>query len=87
VNFLWDAPDERAGIDRAIDRVFRATIAFGGTLTGEHGLGVLKAPWLPLEQAPELIDLQRRIKSLFDPHGLLNPGKMFPARGRGHGAC
>jgi glycolate oxidase len=86
VNFLWDDPGDRPRVDRAIDAVFRATVDFGGTLTGEHGLGVLKAPWLPLEQSEAVIDMQRRIKSLFDPRGLLNPGKMFPAPG-GHRAC
>ncbi len=85
VNFLWDDPDGRARVDRAIEDVFRATIALGGTLTGEHGLGVLKRDYLSLEQAEPLIEVQRRIKDAFDPRGLLNPGKMFPPRG--HRAC
>ena len=86
VNFLWDDPDGKARVDRAIEEVFRITIELGGTLTGEHGLGVLKRDYLPLEQSEPLIELQRRIKDTFDPLGLLNPGKMFPARG-GHRAC
>jgi glycolate oxidase len=56
-----------------------------GTLSGEHGIGVLKAPYLGLEQSAELIDLQRDLKRVFDPTGLLNPGKIFPATG--HRAC
>jgi glycolate oxidase len=86
VNFLWDDPDGKARVDRAIEEVFRTTIELGGTLTGEHGLGVLKREYLPLEQSEELIEMQRRIKDVFDPHAMLNPGKMFPARG-GHRAC
>ena len=87
VNFLWDDPELRPRVDRAIEALFRATIEMGGTLSGEHGIGVLKAPYLPLEQSPGLIDLQRRIKALFDPAGVLNPGKIFPAERRGHGEC
>ena len=47
----------------------------GGTITGEHGVGQFKLRWLGLEQSPELIGLQRRIKELFDPQGIFNPGK------------
>jgi glycolate oxidase len=57
----------------------------GGTLSGEHGIGLAKAPYLPLEQSEALIDLQKRLKSVFDPKGLLNPGKIFP--NLGHRAC
>lgn len=84
VNFLWDSPDVRPRVDRAIEALFRAVVAMGGTLSGEHGIGLLKAPYLSLEQAPELIALQRRIKAELDPRGILNPGKIF---GPGHGAC
>lgn len=88
VNFLWDDDDDLPRVDRAIEKVFRATLSLGGTLSGEHGIGVLKAPYLPLEQSPELIALQKRIKHAFDPKGLLNPGKIFPAEGRAsHRGC
>ena len=63
----------------------RATIDLGGTLSGEHGIGVSKAQYLPLEQSEDLIALQRDIKRAFDPKGLLNPGKIFPTGG--HRAC
>lgn len=85
VNFLWNDPDEKVRVDRAIEELFRATIALGGTLSGEHGIGLSKAPYLPLEQPPALIDLGRRLKATFDPQGVMNPGKIFPARG--HGSC
>ncbi len=79
VNFLWDEPEQRPAVDRAIRALFESVVAMGGTLTGEHGLGVLKAPYLGIEQAEPVIDLQRRLKHLFDPRGILNPGKLFPA--------
>ncbi|HEY0532186.1 MAG TPA: FAD-linked oxidase C-terminal domain-containing protein [Actinoplanes sp.] len=47
----------------------------GGTVTGEHGVGVLKRAWLERELGPAGHDLQKRIKELFDPYGILNPGK------------
>ncbi len=88
VNFLWSDPSEEAAVHAAIEATFKAVIALGGTLSGEHGIGVLKAPYLPIEQAPELIALQERIKDLFDPKHILNPGKIFPAHvQRFHGAC
>jgi glycolate oxidase len=85
VNFLWDEDEELPAVDRAIESLFRDTIALGGTLSGEHGIGVLKAPYLELEQSAELIAIQRDIKRVFDPQGLLNPGKIFT--GGGHRAC
>ena len=88
VNFLWNGDDEVAHVNRAIRRTFEEVLAMGGTLSGEHGIGVLKRPYLSMEQSPELIALQKRIKSAFDPKGLLNPGKIFPADGgNGHRAC
>ena len=72
-------------VSRAIEALFREVVRLGGTLSGEHGIGVLKAPYLALEQSSELILLQERLKAVFDPQGLLNPGKIFPAAG--HRAC
>jgi glycolate oxidase len=85
VNFLWDDDAERPAVDRAVDGLMRATLELGGTLTGEHGIGVSKAPYLRLEQSAELIALEQDIKRVFDPKGLLNPGKIFAATG--HAAC
>ena len=50
----------------------------GGTITGEHGIGVAKKELLPLEQGPAVLALQRKLKQVFDPEGLLNPGKFLP---------
>lgn len=85
VNFLWNDDAERPAVDRAIELLMRTTVELGGTLSGEHGIGVAKAPYLPLEQSPELIALQADVKRVFDPRSLLNPGKIFPAPG--HKAC
>lgn len=85
VNFLWDTPAEEPRVHAAIEALFRATVALGGTLSGEHGIGALKAPYLGLEQSPDLICVQRGIKAQLDPRGILNPGKIFPTSG--HRAC
>jgi glycolate oxidase len=88
VNFLWDDPDQKVRVDQAIEALFQRTIDLDGTLSGEHGIGVLKAPYLPMEQSPALIALQEKIKDVFDPKHILNPGKIFPADAkRFHGAC
>ena len=85
VNYLWDDPGDKTKIDVAVGQLFHDTIELRGTLSGEHGIGVSKSPYLELEQSPELIDLQRRLKQVFDPSGLLNPNKIFPRIG--HGSC
>jgi glycolate oxidase len=85
VNFLWNDDDEKARVDQAIKGLFEATIALGGTLSGEHGIGLTKAPYLSLEQPPPLVALQKRLKAAFDPHGIMNPGKIFAPPG--HGTC
>ncbi|MCL2778993.1 MAG: FAD-binding protein [Polyangiaceae bacterium] len=84
VNFLWNDEADKPAVDRAIDLLMHATVGMGGTLTGEHGVGILKAAYLPIEQSRELIGLQQQIKGVFDPKGLLNPGKIFPT---GHTSC
>ena len=85
VNFLWDTPVEKERVDRAIGALLESVVGMRGTLSGEHGIGVLKRDYLPLEQPPALIALQRRIKAQLDPKNLLNPDKILPVRG--HGAC
>ncbi|BDZ66007.1 hypothetical protein GCM10025877_29450 [Agromyces mangrovi Wang et al. 2018] len=61
----------------AADELFRTAVALGGTLTGEHGVGVLKRRWLRDELGDGQHELQRRIKAAFDPAGILNPAVMF----------
>ena len=85
VNFLWNEDHEIPAVERAIVELFERVIQLRGTLSGEHGIGVLKAPYLPMEQSPDLIALQKDLKRVFDPAGLLNPGKIFPPSA--HRAC
>jgi glycolate oxidase len=70
-------PAVAARIDEALGDVFRATLDLGGTLSGEHGIGIAKARYMAWEQSAEVIDWQKRLKRLWDPAGLLNPGKIF----------
>jgi glycolate oxidase len=63
----------------AKERLFRFVLSLGGTLSGEHGIGITKAAFLPLEIDPPTLHLMRRLKQLFDPNNILNPGKIFPA--------
>ena len=64
-----------AAAERAADEIFGLALRLGGTITGEHGVGVLKRAWLARELGPVSHDLQRQLKALFDPRGILNPGK------------
>ena len=59
-------------------RLFEGVIALEGSISGEHGIGFTKMPYIGLELSPEEIALMKRIKAAFDPHGVLNPGKIFP---------
>ena len=62
-------------LNAALDESIRVGLEMGGTITGEHGVGQYKLRWLGLEQPEPVRELQRRIKALFDPAGILNPGK------------
>lgn len=62
-------------LQAALDESITAALAMGGTITGEHGVGQYKLRWLGQEQPEPVRELQRRIKDLFDPAGILNPGK------------
>ncbi|MBD1594358.1 FAD-binding protein [Arthrobacter sp. S1_S22] len=62
-------------LQRVLDESITAALAMGGTITGEHGVGQYKLRWLGQEQPEPVREIQRRIKELFDPEGILNPGK------------
>ncbi|MFD0673089.1 FAD-binding oxidoreductase [Cohnella sp. GCM10027633] len=64
-------------VELAFEEIFEAAIDLGGTITGEHGVGLVKAPYLEWKVGKPGIDVMRGIKHAFDPHNLLNPGKMF----------
>lgn len=65
------------GVWEAAAELFRTALALGGTLTGEHGVGLLKRRWLAEELGEDSLALQRGIKAVFDPLGIMNPGKVF----------
>ena len=80
-NFVYtgrEVPDE---VWAAAHEMFLTALRLGGTLTGEHGVGLLKKRWLRDELGDDQVDLQRDIKRVFDPLNLLNPGKMFTEAG------
>jgi glycolate oxidase len=76
-NFVFQGPEVPDVVWRAADDLFRSALRLGGTLTGEHGIGVLKRRWLRDELGARQWQLQRDIKRVFDPTGILNPGVVF----------
>lgn len=74
-----DAAKARA--KTAFDRIVDDCRDLGGTVTGEHGVGLLKLPGAAAELEPRVITMHQQIKNALDPHGILNPGKAFPAPG------
>jgi glycolate oxidase len=83
VNIMVDPADadeiRRAHV--AERELFEGVVALEGSISGEHGIGFAKAPFLPIELSQDEIALMKRVKAAFDPHGLLNPGKIFPSHG------
>jgi D-lactate dehydrogenase len=80
VNLLVD-PDDESEMGRAeecLDKIFDLVLSMNGTLSGEHGIGREKRPFVPREIDAPTLALMKKIKSVFDPKGILNPGKLFP---------
>ncbi|WP_327590807.1 FAD-binding protein [Nonomuraea sp. NBC_00507] len=75
--FIFDrgSLEPPAEVWAAADEIFTHALELGGTLTGEHGVGLLKQRWLAMEAGPVAAEVQRGIKAVFDPLGILNPGK------------
>jgi glycolate oxidase len=80
VNVMFDGkkPEEKKRAQEAVAEIFHVVLDLGGTLSGEHGVGLTKAPFLSLELDPVSLTLMKKIKALFDPNHILNPGKIFP---------
>jgi len=67
-----------AKLPAILKNLYEVVARLGGTISGEHGVGSKRARYLPLVMDPTLITLQQRIKRVFDPLNILNPGKIFP---------
>lgn len=74
---IKDTKEDREKAEEAVKEIFAETIRLGGTLSGEHGIGISKAPYIGMELTPETISAMKDIKKLFDPNNILNPGKIF----------
>ncbi len=83
-NIIADKRDkeEMKRVERAVEEIFEAALALGGTLSGEHGIGTMKAPFLENEVGHVGLEFLQLIKDAWDPHHLLNPGKIFPTPGQ-----
>jgi len=81
VNFMthWQRPEEVARVKEAIEDLFRETVRVGGTLSGEHGIGIAKRPYLSIELDNATMSFEQAVKKALDPRNLLNPGKIFPS--------
>jgi glycolate oxidase len=80
INVLKEDIDEVAWNTTVVDgigEIFKLTVSLGGTLSGEHGIGIAKKPYMPIAMREANLTLMRGIKKVFDPNGILNPGKIF----------
>ena len=79
VNIMLDKgiPREVKHANEAVVELFKKVIEMGGTISGEHGIGITKAPYLDMEISQPALELMYRVKQAFDPKGILNPGKIF----------
>ncbi|HEY6010459.1 MAG TPA: FAD-linked oxidase C-terminal domain-containing protein, partial [Nitrospirota bacterium] len=75
-NVMFDEQD-RPRAETAVREIFAATLRLGGSISGEHGIGLSKAEYLPMELSKEAIAAMKRIKQALDPNNILNPGKIF----------
>jgi glycolate oxidase len=76
VSFDGTDPDQVRRVEEASEELFKKVVELGGTLTGEHGIGLAKIPFMHLEHDETSMDVMRSLKRLFDPNNILNPGKM-----------
>ena len=80
VNVMVDLrePGMQAKVDEALADIFQTTVALGGSVSGEHGIGTAKQPFIALELDPPTLAVMRAVKAALDPQGIMNPGKIFP---------
>jgi glycolate oxidase len=67
-------------VEKVLPELFRSALDLGGTITGEHGIGMVKSPYLPWEAGESGMHVMKKIKDALDPLNILNPGKMFGNR-------
>ena len=77
INLLFDTAEDRPAVEQLADAIFRIAIDMGGTITGEHGIGLAKRHALRWEAGPARMALESRLKKAMDPAGLFNPGKVL----------
>lgn len=73
---------EMKKVELAVSEIFEAAIELGGTLSGEHGIGTLKSPYMEMELGITGVNMMKKIKEAWDPNNILNPGKIFPDKGQ-----
>jgi len=80
VNIMIDKSDkdEFEKAEKAVKEIFELVLDFGGTISGEHGIGISKMPYIGMELSQPAIEVMKKIKQVLDPKGILNPGKIFP---------
>jgi glycolate oxidase len=80
VNLMVDKTnkEEYKKAQKLVEEIFRITLELGGTISGEHGVGLTKQKYIAMEIHPAELELMKKIKQAFDPKNLLNPGKIFP---------
>ena len=80
VNVMVDLglPGMQARVDGALKAIFRNTVALGGAISGEHGIGMAKKPYIGLNLDADTLAVMRAVKQALDPLGIMNPGKIFP---------
>jgi glycolate oxidase len=83
-NIIADKRDleEMERVEQAVGEIFKAAIELGGTLSGEHGIGTMKSPFMEMELGKAGVDMMKRIKESWDPKNILNPGKIFAEPGQ-----
>ncbi len=83
-NIIADKSDkeEMLRVEQAVAEIFEAAVELGGTLSGEHGIGTMKAPFMEMELGAAGLDMMKRIKEAWDPNNIMNPGKIFPEPGQ-----
>ncbi len=79
-NILFDKrkPEDMERVEKIAEEIFRMAVEMGGVLSGEHGVGVLKQPYLEMAIGPVAVEVMKAIKQALDPKGILNPGKVIP---------